>query len=181
MPGYGADLAVDRYNPAVAADEIAVSGRTSFDTLTLCHWSNRSGGSTIRIGVADMLADWSAQLGIEVAEADDSGEECLEDAGIIAAYIEPAFPDPHAVLGPAAALFGEQLQGQLDEVGGIADTVSRFARYSEIERMLHEDALVLPLSQSTTTIWEHVRNTVRGYAPSPYGSRYSSVWIDDAP
>ena len=181
LPGYDSDLAVDRYNPAVAADEIAASGRTSFDTLTLCHWSNRSGGSTIRIGVADMLADWSAQLGIEVAEADDSGEECLDDAGIIAAYIEPAFPDPHAMLGPAATLFGEQLQGQLDEVAGIADTVSRFARYSEIERMLHEDALVLPLSQSTTTIWEHVRNTVRGYAPSPYGSQYSSVWIDDAP
>ena len=181
LPGYDADLAVDRYDPAVAADEIAASGRSSFDTLTLCHWSNRSGGMTTRIGVTDLLADWKTQLGIEVVEADSSGEECLEDAGIIAAYIEPAFPDPHAMLGPAATLFGEQLQGQLDEVAGIADSVSRFARYSEIERMLHEDALVLPLSQSTTTIWEHVRNTVRGYAPSPYGSQYSSVWIDDAP
>ena len=181
LPGFDADLAVDRYDPAMAADEIAASGRSSFDTLMLCHWSNRSGGSTIRIGVADMLADWSAQLGIEVAEADDSGEECLEDAGIIAAYIEPAFPDPHAVLGPAAAPFGEQMQGQLHEVAGIADTVSRFASFSEIERTLHENDLVLPLSQGITTIMEHVRNTVRGYAPSPYGSQYSSVWIDDTP
>lgn len=181
LPGYDADLAVDRYDPAMAADEIAASGPSSFDTLMLCHWSNRSGGSTIRIGVADLLADWSAQLGIEVVEADDSGEECLEDAGIIAAYIEPTFPDPHAVFGPAAALFGEQMQGQLDEVAGIADTVSRFASHSEIERTLHENDLVLPLSQGITTIMEHVRNTVRGYAPSPYGSQYSSVWIDDAP
>ena len=181
LPGYDAELAVDRYDTAVAAEEIAESRYTSFDTLTLCHWTNRRDGPTFRIGVSDLLADWKTQLGMEVVEADDSGDECLADAGIIAAYIEPAFPDPHAVLGPAAILFGEQLQKQMDEVAGIADTVSRVARYSEIEDMLHEDAIVLPLSQGTFTVWDHVRNTVRGYAPSPYGSQYSSIWIVDTP
>ena len=182
LPGYDAELAVDRYDPDVATDELAASSYTSFDTLTLCHWTNRSGGTTFRVGVADLLNDWKTQLGIEAVELELAEDECVNDAAIIAAYIEPAFPDPHAVLGPAATLFGEDLQVQLDEIAGIADTVSRFARYSEIERQLHEEALVLPLSQSITTITEHVRNNVRGYDPGPHGgSLYSSVWLDARP
>ena len=182
LPGYDAELAVDRYDPNVATDELAASSYTSFDTLTLCHWTNRNGGTTFRVGVADLLNDWKTQLGIEVVELELAEDECVNDAAIIAAYIEPAFPDPHAVLGPAATLFGEDLQVQLDEIAGIADTVSRFARYSEIERQLHEEALVLPLSQSITTITEHVRNNVRGYDPGPHGgSLYSSVWLDARP
>ena len=182
LPGYDAELAVDRYDPAAASDELAASSYNSFDTLTLCHWTNRSGGTTFRVGVADLLNAWKTQLGIDVVELELAEDECIADAAINAAYIEPAFPDPHAVLGPAATLFGENLQVQLDEIAGIADTVSRFSRYSEIERSLHEDALVLPLSQSSITITEHVRNNVRSYTPGPYGgSLYSSVWLDESP
>ena len=182
LPGYDAELAVDRYDTAAATNEIEASSYTSFDTLTLCHWTNRSGGTTFRVGVAELIQDWETQPGIEVVELDLAEDECIADAAIIAAYIEPAFPDPHAVLGPAATLFGENLQVQLDEIAGIADSVARFSRYSEIERSLHEDALVLPLSQSSITITEHVRNNVRGYTPGPYGgSLYRSVWLDESP
>ena len=182
IPGYDAELAVDRYDPATATSEIEASSYTSFDTLTLCQWTNRSGGTTFRVGVAELIQEWETQPGIDVVELELAEAECIADAAIIAAYIEPAFPDPHAVLGPAATLFGENLQAQLDDIAGIADTVSRFSRYSEIERSLHEDALVLPLSQSSITITEHVRNNVRSYTPGPYGgSLYSSVWLDESP
>ena len=93
----------------------------------------------VRVGVADLLNDWKTQPGIDVVELELAEDECIADAAIVAAYIEPAFPDPHAVLGPAATLFGEESQVKLDEIAGIADTVSRFARYSEIERQLHEE------------------------------------------
>ena len=182
LPGYDAELAVDRYDPAAATNELAASSYNSFDTLTLCHWTNRSGGTTFRVGVADLLNDWKTQLGIDVVELELAEAECIADAAFIAAYIEPAYPDPHAVLLPAATLFGENLQVRLDDVAGTADTVSRFSRYSEIERSLHEDALVLPLSQSSITITEHVRNNIRGYTPGTYGgSLYRSVWLDESP
>ena len=188
LPGYDPDIAVDRYDLQLASTEVALSEHsnlTSFNPLTLCHWNNLGGGLSIQPDVTDFAETWTQAIGIEVVESESTSDECLQEADIVSVYIEPQFPDPHAVLAPVATLFGDEA-GDYDRVAELinaaastADTVSRLSRYSEIERYLHDQALVLPIFWNRTTITEHVRNSVRGYNPKLYGgSTYSSVWLD---
>ena len=188
LPGYDPDIAVDRYDLQLASTEVDLSEHSnlnSFNPLTLCHWNNLGGGLSIQADVTDFAETWTQAIGIEVVESESTSDECLQEADIVSVYIEPQFPDPHAVLAPVATLFGDEA-GDYDRVAELinaaastADTVSRLSRYSEIERYLHDQALVLPIFWNRTTITEHIRNTVRGYNPKLYGgSTYSSVWLD---
>lgn len=189
LPGYDPDVAVDRYDLELASAEVGLSEHAnlnSFNALTLCHWDNQGGGLSIQADVTDFVDSWDRVLGIEVVETNFGSDECLQKADIVSVYIEPRFPDPHAVLAPVATLFGDEagdydsVAELLDSAASTADTVSRLSRYSEIERALHEQALVLPIFWNRTAITEHVRNTVRGYAPKPYGgSTYSTVWLNE--
>lgn len=188
LPGYEADIAVDRYDLGLALAEIELSGYedfSPFNPLTLCHWNNQGGGLSIQADPQDLIESWARELGIEVVETNYGSDECLNEGDILSVYIEPRFPDPHAVLAPVAMLFGDEagdydrVAELLDSAASTADTVSRLSRYSEIEQYLHEQALVIPLFLNRTAITEHVRNTVRGYTPKLYGgSTYSSVWLD---
>ena len=188
LPGYDPDVAVDRYDLAAASDEVDLSEHSnlnSFNALTLCHWNNQGGGLSIQADVTDFVDSWDRVLGIEVVETDFGSDECLQEADIVSVYIEPRFPDPHAVLTPVATLFGyeagdyDRVAELLNSAASTADTVSRLSRYSEIERYLHDQALVLPIFWNRPTFTEHVRNTVRGYNPKLYGgSTYSNVWLD---
>ena len=190
LPGYDPDVAVDRYDLAAASDEVDLSEHSdlkSFNPLTLCHWNNLGGGLSIQADLTDFAESWAQAIGIEVVESESTSDECPQDADIVSVYIEPRFPDPHAVLAPVATLFGDEA-GDYDRVAELinaaastADTVSRLSRYSEIERYLHDQALVLPIFWNRTIITEHIRNTVRGYNPKLYGgSTYSSVWLDQS-
>ena len=190
LPRYDPDVAIDRYGLEVARRELELSNSgnlESFGTLLMCSWNNLGGGLSLKADVTDLIESWKSELEFEIAERDMRPDQCLRDAAIVSVYIEPPFPDPHAVIAPVASLFADweddshQAVVMLREAAGAADTVARLASYADIESYLFEQALVLPLFRNFTTITEHIRNTVRGYEPGRYGgSVYSSVWLDDS-
>ena len=190
LPSYDPEVAVDRFDPESARGEIELSefaSLQSLDPLTLCYWNSRSDGLVFRIYSESLVEGWMEHLGIRVRESNRFQDACLRDADIVSVRIEPRFPDPHEVLAPVVTLLDQEGEdygraaAMIEEASRTADTVARLARYAEVERYLLEQSLVLPLLRDSVTVTEHIRNTVRGYAPKRYGgSVYGSVWLEEA-
>ena len=164
LPGYNPDVAADRYDLELARREVALSNSgnlESFGTLLMCSWDNLGGGLSLKADVSDLVKGWKSELELEIAERELRSDRCLRDAAIVSVYIEPPFPDPHAVIAPVASLFTEwegdshQVVVMLREAAGTADTVARLASYADIEGFLYEQASNSPWSTNA------IHNTLR--------------------
>ena len=183
VPGYIPELAINRFNPDHQFQPTEGQDLRSLRPIPWCIWTNESSGLFILAHVEPHFDSWREATGLRIA--DNSRCEYPPEDGVIHVYIQLLYADPHSIFEAFSRLFpdttGEyaQVRAMIAEAESTADSVVRLQRYTEIEQYLHEQALVLPVIRSWGEIYEHVRNTVRGYNPKLYGgSTYSSVWLD---
>lgn len=186
VPGYVPELSVNRFDPE--HDFQPADGRDlrSLGPFSWCIWSNESGDGFVRAYVEPHFGSWQDATGLR---ASGDGTSCYNPPtdGVIHVYIRLLYADPYSIFEAFPRMFPEaegeyaQVRAMIAEAESTADSVVRLQRYAEIEKYLHEQALVLPVSRTWGQIHEHIRNTVRGYAPKLYGgSTYSSVWLDQS-
>ena len=187
VPGYIPELSVNRYGPERKSQPDVRQDLQSQDPLAWCIWTNESGGTFALADVEPHFESWQHATGLRIAGEPSGRDDCPSEFGVIHAYVKLLYPDPHAIFEAFPRMFPEavgpyaQVRDMISDAESTADAVIRLERYAEIEKYLHEQALVLPIIWTSWSIPEHVRNTVRGYAPGRYGgSVYSSVWLDEA-
>ena len=187
VPGYIPELSANRYDPEREFQPDVRQDLQSLDPLGWCIWTNESGGTFALADVEPHFDSWQDATGLRIAGEASGRDDCPSEFGIIHAYVKLLYPDPHAIFEAFPRMFPEavgpyaQVRDMISDAESTADSVRRLERYAEIEKYLHEQALVLPTIWTSWSIPEHVRNTVRGYEPGRYGgSVYSNVWLDES-
>ena len=186
IPGYIPELSVNRFDPEHDFKPDDGKDLQSFGTLPWCIWANESGGTFARAHLQPHFDKWQEATGLRIRNDTYICNDGTSGVGVIHVYAKLLYVDPYSIFEAFPRLFPDthgdyaHVRAMIAEAESTADSVVRLQRYAEIEQYLHDQALVLPVKRTNWSIPEHVRNTVRGYAPKLYGgSTYSSVWLDE--
>ncbi len=139
------------FDPDAAADDLAVSKYSQSATNHSVQFP--SGGIVQRV-LPSVFDQWSERIGLDVRLAprrDLPDNDSSMPLRLI--MLAPAYPDPHAVLRVFIDPFGadnsseelEQVELMIEEAAIESDPSERRRRYAEIEQLILDEALALPL------------------------------------
>ena len=181
MPGYDPSLQGLRFDPAKAKALIASSKYGDVSKLPPIVWTTAGWGNDISGVVGGVINEWRRNLGVEVTVRQLEPEPFLYltkqekdqvfDSGWIADY-----PDPQdflellfrtGVQNNSGEYSNPALDALLSQAGVEPEVTTRLSLYRQAERMIVQDAAMLPLYFGHTFML--VKPYVKDYALSPMG------------
>ncbi len=181
MPGYDPNLQGLRFDPAKAKALIASSKYGDVSKLPPIVWTTAGWGNDISGVIGGVINEWRRNLGVEVTVRQLEPEPFLYltkqvkdqvfDSGWIADY-----PDPQdflellfrtGVQNNAGEYSNPALDTILTQAGVEPDPTTRLSLYQQAERMIVQDAAMLPLYFGHT--YTLVKPYVKDFTLSPMG------------